>query len=55
LLLARPSWLRVMLPCFSAAGRPEVVAPLEPLWRRPALDGVLRHGTTMWLATTARD
>jgi hypothetical protein len=54
LLLARPAWLRVVLPCFYASNRPEVVAPLDPLWSQPALDGVLRHGTTMWLATQPR-
>jgi hypothetical protein len=51
LLLAEPSWLRVVLPCFYVSGRPDVAAPLDGLWERPALAGVLRHGTTMWLAT----
>lgn len=51
LLLAEPSWLRVVLPCFYVSGRPDVAAPLDELWERPALAGVLRHGTTMWLAT----
>lgn len=54
LLLARPAWLRVVLPCFYASNRPSIVAPLDPLWSRRSLDGVLRHGTTMWLATQTR-
>jgi hypothetical protein len=51
LLLAQPAWLRVALPTFYVSRRRDVVAPLDALWSRPSLDGVLRHGTTMWLTT----
>jgi hypothetical protein len=51
MLLGEPSWMRVVLPCFYVSGLPGVMGPLDALWREPALDGVLRHGSTMWLAT----
>lgn len=51
LLLGRPSWMRVVLPCFYVSTKPRLVAPLRPLWQTPALDGVLPHGTAFWIET----
>jgi hypothetical protein len=54
ILLAEPSWLRVVLPSMYASGRRDVAAVLDPLFELPELAEVNRRGSSFWLETRAR-
>lgn len=51
LLLGRPEWVEIALPCWWASGRPELASALDGLWARDGLVDVNRRGSAMWLAT----
>jgi glycosyltransferase involved in cell wall biosynthesis len=48
LLLSEPAWLQPVLACSYVAHHPELREVLAPLWDRPQLDGVDRHGSLFW-------
>lgn len=48
-LLSAPERYRVLLPNMFIASDPDLRTVLEPLWSRPELSGVPRHGGSFWV------
>ncbi|MBV9607616.1 MAG: class I SAM-dependent methyltransferase [Solirubrobacterales bacterium] len=53
-LLAGSAWLKPRLAAWYVAAHTTLTACLDPLWRRPGMADVERHGGAFWLEITAR-
>jgi hypothetical protein len=51
-LLAEAPWLRPLLPCNYVTNRPELLARLDPVWKRPEMNGLDPRGISWWLTIT---
>lgn len=54
LLLGDPQWVRPLLAADFVSRRPALAAVLDPLWRRPELQGVETHGVAFWFEVQDR-
>jgi predicted O-methyltransferase YrrM len=53
-LLAESAWIKPSLAAWYVSTQPELARTLEPLWRRPNLAGVERHGGAFWFEISGR-
>ncbi len=49
MLLAEPTWLRILLACACASERHNLAHVLDRLWTTPALEGVDPTGSLLWI------